>query len=111
MDNTVDLCEALVELGLIAAGEQPRFSFMTGGVSCDVAKVETADGPIHHRGVEVAFAAEAVAGVQQRDLRAAALKFGGIEIGGDIALDDSDGELTSQFVEGGCKHRGLSGTW
>ena len=46
MDDTADLCEALVELGLIAAGEQPRFSFMTGGVSCDVAKVETADGRV-----------------------------------------------------------------
>jgi 5-methylthioribose kinase len=46
MDDTADLCEALAELGLIAAGEQPRFSFMTGGVSCDVAKVETADGRV-----------------------------------------------------------------
>jgi aminoglycoside phosphotransferase (APT) family kinase protein len=46
MDDTADLCEALVELGLIAAGERPRFSFMTGGVSCDVAKVETADGRV-----------------------------------------------------------------
>jgi len=46
MDDTADLCEALVTLGLIAAGEQPRFSFMTGGVSCDVAKVETADGRV-----------------------------------------------------------------
>lgn len=46
MDDTADLCEALVELGLIAAGEQPRFSVMTGGVSCDVAKVETADGRV-----------------------------------------------------------------
>ncbi len=46
MDDTAHLCEALVELGLIAAGEQPRFSFMTGGVSCDVAKVETADGRV-----------------------------------------------------------------
>lgn len=46
MDDTADLCEDLVELGLIEAGEQPRFSFMTGGVSCDVAKVETADGRV-----------------------------------------------------------------
>ena len=46
MDDTADLCEALVELGLMAAGERPRFSFMTGGVSCDVAKVETADGRV-----------------------------------------------------------------
>jgi len=46
MDDTADLCEALVTLGLIADGEQPRFSFMTGGVSCDVAKVETADGRV-----------------------------------------------------------------
>jgi aminoglycoside phosphotransferase (APT) family kinase protein len=46
MDDTADLCEALAELGLIATGEQPRFSFMTGGVSCDVAKVETADGRV-----------------------------------------------------------------
>jgi 5-methylthioribose kinase len=46
MDDTADLCEALAELGLIAMGEQPRFSFMTGGVSCDVAKVETADGRV-----------------------------------------------------------------
>lgn len=46
MDDTADLCEALVDLGLIKAGEQPRFSFMTGGVSCDVAKVETADGQV-----------------------------------------------------------------
>jgi 5-methylthioribose kinase len=46
MDDTADLCEALVTLGLIAADEQPRFSFMTGGVSCDVAKVETTDGRV-----------------------------------------------------------------
>lgn len=46
MDDTADLCEALVELGLIEAAEQPRFSVMTGGVSCDVAKVETADGRV-----------------------------------------------------------------
>lgn len=46
MEDTADLCEALVELGLTAAGERPRFSFMTGGVSCDVAKVETADGRV-----------------------------------------------------------------
>ncbi len=46
MDDTADLCEALLDLGLIKADEQPRFSFMTGGVSCDVAKVETADGRV-----------------------------------------------------------------
>lgn len=46
MDDTADLCEALADLGLIKAEEQPRFSFMTGGVSCDVAKVETADGRV-----------------------------------------------------------------
>ncbi|MEY4249633.1 MAG: hypothetical protein RJA87_1266 [Pseudomonadota bacterium] len=46
MDDTADLYEALVELGLIKPGEQPRFSFMTGGVSCDVAMVETKDGRV-----------------------------------------------------------------
>lgn len=44
MDQTADLRDALIHLGLIGANEQPRFSFMTGGVSCDVARVDLADG-------------------------------------------------------------------
>ena len=58
----------------------------------------------------MAFAAETVVGIQQRDLRASAGELGGVEVGGDIALDDSDGELTRQFIKSGTQHRGLART-
>ena len=58
----------------------------------------------------MALAAEAVAGVQQRHLRAAATEFGRIQIGGDIALDHPHGDITREFIEGDPQHRGLPRT-
>jgi aminoglycoside phosphotransferase (APT) family kinase protein len=41
-----DLVAALERLGLLAPGEQPRFTSLTGGVSSDIWRVELAAGPI-----------------------------------------------------------------
>ena len=71
-------------------------------------KVQALQSPVDHGRVQMAFATETVVGVQQRDLRAPAAEFGGVEIGGDIALDDSDAEFAGQLVEGGRQHGGLT---
>jgi aminoglycoside phosphotransferase (APT) family kinase protein len=42
----VDLIAALVRLGLVAAGEQPRFTPLPGGVSSDIWRVDLAAGTI-----------------------------------------------------------------
>jgi len=56
----------------------------------------------------VALAAEAVVGVQQRDLRTAATEARGVDVGGDVTLDHPDGDVGGQFVEGRGQHRGLT---
>ncbi|MGH6962513.1 MAG: phosphotransferase [Dongiaceae bacterium] len=46
MTPAADLVAALERLGLIAAGERPRFTPLPGGVSSDIWRVDLASGPI-----------------------------------------------------------------
>ena len=46
MTPAADLVAALGRLGLLAAGEQPRFTPLSGGVSSDIWRVDLAAGPI-----------------------------------------------------------------
>jgi hypothetical protein len=57
----------------------------------------------------MAFAAESIASVQQGYLGASTTEFGGVQVGGDVALDHSDGDLAGEFVEGGLQYRRLAG--
>ena len=72
-------------------------------------KVQALQRPVDHRGIEVAFAAEAVVGVQQRDLRTPATEPRGVDVGGDVTFDHPDRDVAGQFVEGCSQHRGLTG--
>src|SRR3984885_7980654 len=55
------------------------------------------------------FAAESIASVEQRYLGAPTTEFGGVQVGGDVTLDHTDGDLAGEFVEGGLQYRRLAG--
>ncbi|EUA33853.1 hypothetical protein I552_4634 [Mycobacterium xenopi 3993] len=57
----------------------------------------------------MAFAAESVSGVEQGYLGAAATELGRVQVGGDVALDHTDGDLPGELVEGGFQHGRLTG--
>ena len=63
-----------------------------------------------HRGVEVAFAAEAVGGVDQRDGRAEAGEAIGIDRGLDIALHDPDSQRGAELQQHLTEQRRLACT-
>ena len=106
LGHRVDHC-----LGVFAdveLGRAHQVSDILDDDEIQLGKVQTLQCPVDHGRVQMTFATETVVGVQQRDLRAPAAEFGGVEIGGDIALDDSDAEFAGQLVEGGRQHGGLT---
>src|SRR6202012_246064 len=75
----------------------------------ELVQVQSLQRAVDHGCVEVAFAAEAIASVEQGYLGAPTTELGGVQVSGDVALDHSDGDLAGEFVEGGLQYRRLAG--
>lgn len=45
-DSRQEMCESLRRMGMLADGEEPEFTALTGGVSSDIWRVDLAAGPI-----------------------------------------------------------------
>src|ERR1700722_10125346 len=90
-------------------GRAHQISDVLDNHQVEAGQVQSLQCAVDHGCVEVAFAAESIASVEQGYLGAPTTEFGGVQVGGDVALDHSDGDLAGEFVEGGLQYRRLPG--